>query len=58
MGGVIVNGLIPKEQLSADSVEFVKNRVMMQDEHMQEIWEIFNDRIRAIVPLFETEVKG
>lgn len=58
VGGVIVNGLIPKEQLSADSAEFVKNRVMMQDEHMQEIWEIFNDRIRAIVPLFETEVKG
>jgi hypothetical protein len=30
----------------------------MQDEHMGEIWSIFGDRVRAIVPLFETEVKG
>jgi len=32
--------------------------VQMQDEHMEEIWKIFDDRIRAIIPLFETEVKG
>ena len=25
---------------------------------MEEIWEIFDDRVRAILPLFETEVKG
>jgi arsenite/tail-anchored protein-transporting ATPase len=30
----------------------------MQDEHMAEIWQIFGDRVRAILPLFETEVKG
>jgi hypothetical protein len=30
----------------------------MQDEHMEEIWKIFGDRVRAVVPLFETEVKG
>ena len=34
------------------------NRVKMQDEHMKEIWEIFGDRVRSIVPLFETEIKG
>jgi len=39
-------------------VEFVLNRVKMQDEHMEEIWKIFGDRVRAIVPLFETEIKG
>jgi arsenite-transporting ATPase len=39
-------------------VEFVLNRIQMQDEHMEEIWKIFGDRVRAIVPLFETEVKG
>jgi arsenite-transporting ATPase len=58
VGGIVVNGLIPKEQLCADSAEFVKNRVKMQQEHMEEIWKIFNDRVRAVVPLFETEVKG
>jgi arsenite/tail-anchored protein-transporting ATPase len=58
VGGVIVNGLIQKEQVGPDAPEFVKNRVAMQDEHMKEIWEIFNDRVRAIIPLFETEIKG
>ena len=58
VGGVIVNGVIQKEQVSQDSAEFVKNRVLMQDEHMAEIWEIFGDRVRAMIPLFETEIKG
>ena len=58
VGGVIVNGLIQKNQVGKDAAEFVLNRVQMQDEHMAEIWKIFGDRVRAIVPLFETEVKG
>ncbi|MEW6672731.1 MAG: TRC40/GET3/ArsA family transport-energizing ATPase [Thermodesulfobacteriota bacterium] len=58
VGGVVVNGLIQKEQVGADAAEFVLNRIRMQDEHMSEIWKIFGDRVRAIVPLFETEIKG
>lgn len=58
VGGVIVNGLIQKDQVGKDAAEFVRNRVLMQDEHMAEIWQIFGDRVRAIAPLFETEVKG
>jgi arsenite-transporting ATPase len=58
VGGVIVNGLIQKDQVGKDAAEFVLNRIQMQDEHMEEIWKIFGDRVRAIVPLFETEVKG
>jgi arsenite-transporting ATPase len=58
VGGVIVNGLIQKEQVGKDAAEFVLNRVLMQDEHMGEIWSIFQDRVRAIIPLFETQVKG
>lgn len=58
VGGVIVNGLIQKEQVGDDAPEFVHNRVAMQEEHMGEIWNIFGDRVRAIIPLFETEVKG
>ncbi|MBP1739830.1 MAG: arsenite-activated ATPase ArsA, partial [Deltaproteobacteria bacterium] len=53
-----VNGLIQKDQVGKDAVEFVLNRVKMQDEHMAEIWKIFGDRVRAVLPLFETEVKG
>jgi len=58
VGGVVVNGLIQKDQVGKDTVEFVLNRIQMQEEHMGEIWKIFGDRVRAIVPLFETEVKG
>jgi len=58
VGGVVVNGLILKDQAGVDDIEFVRNRIKMQEEHMEEIWKIFGDKVRAIVPLFETEVKG
>ncbi|MCX5808276.1 MAG: TRC40/GET3/ArsA family transport-energizing ATPase [Proteobacteria bacterium] len=58
VGGVIVNGIIQKDQVGENTAEFVRNRVIMQEDHMQEIWDIFGDRVRATIPLFETEVKG
>jgi arsenite-transporting ATPase len=58
VGGVIVNGLIQKEMVKAESPEFVRNRVKMQDEHMEEIWQAFGDGVRSIVPLFDTEIQG
>lgn len=57
VGGVIVNMLIDKSSISLDSPDFVKNRVAMQDEYMEQIWRIFPD-VRAVLPLFETEVQG
>ena len=57
VGGVIVNGLIPQDQVNDDSHEFVRNRVSMQQEHMEEIWKIFGERVRAVIPLFPTEVR-
>ncbi len=58
VGGVLVNGIIQKDQVEEGAAEFVHNRVKMQDEHMAEIWKIFGDRVRSVVPLFETEIKG
>ncbi|MBI5248253.1 MAG: TRC40/GET3/ArsA family transport-energizing ATPase [Desulfomonile tiedjei] len=58
VGGVVVNGLIQQSQVSEDTAEFVRNRVKMQKEHMEVIWKTFGDRVRAVLPLFETEVKG
>ena len=58
VGGVVVNGLIQKETVKADSPEFVRNRVKMQDEHMEEIWQAFGNGVRSIIPLFDTEVQG
>jgi hypothetical protein len=36
----------------------VRNRVKMQDEHMEEIWKAFGDGVRSIVPLFDNEIQG
>jgi arsenite-transporting ATPase len=58
VGGVIVNMLIDKNSVKKDSPDFVKNRVAMQDEHMDTIWKEFDGQVRAILPLFETEIRG
>ncbi len=56
VGGVIVNMLIDKTQVSASSPEFVRNRVAMQDRYMEDVWTKFDGLMRSVVPLFENEV--
>jgi len=58
IGGVLVNMLIDRALVGADAADFVKNRVAMQAEHMQTIWQKFDGSVRAVVPLFETEIRG
>ncbi|MDO9130880.1 MAG: ArsA family ATPase [Anaerolineales bacterium] len=58
IGGVIVNMLIDKNSVKQDTPDFVKNRVAMQDEHMATIWKEFDGQVRAILPLFETEIRS
>jgi arsenite/tail-anchored protein-transporting ATPase len=58
VGGVIVNMQIDRATVSPDTAAFVRNRIAMQDEHMQTIWEKFDGQVRAVLPLFETEVRG
>ncbi len=58
VGGVLVNMRIDRSVVSANTAEFVRNRLAMQDEHMETIWAKFDSRVRAIVPLFESEVRG
>ncbi len=58
VGGVVVNMLIDRSMVGADAAEFVRNRVAMQQEHMDTVWQKFDGSVRAIVPLFETEIRG
>ncbi len=58
VGGVIVNMLIDQSELGPDTPDFVKNRVAMQAEHMETIWKEFDGMVRALLPLYETEVRG
>ncbi len=58
VGGVIVNMRIDKDCVGPDTPDFVVNRVAMQDEYMQQIDQLFDGDVRAILPLFETEIRG
>jgi len=58
VGGVIVNMLIQSEQVQPGAPEFVKNRVAMQAAYMDEIWRDFDGNVRALIPLFDDEVRG
>jgi len=58
VGGVIVNMQIDKNSIKDDTPDFVKNRVKMQDAYMDDIEEKFDGMVRAVLPLFETEVRG
>jgi arsenite-transporting ATPase len=57
VGGVVVNMLIDQDSVGEETPDFVKNRVSMQTEYMDEIWQLFPD-VRAVIPLFDTEVRG
>jgi arsenite-transporting ATPase len=58
VGGVVVNMLIDRTQVTPASPEFVRNRVAMQERYMEDIWEKFDGMVRALVSLYETEVRG
>ena len=57
IGGVIVNQAIDKSDVGADSAEFVRNRVKMQDRYREEVYKGF-ENVRGELPLFEKEVRG
>jgi arsenite-transporting ATPase len=58
VGGVVVNMLLDKQALGEKPPDFVVNRVRMQEDHMETIWTKFDGAVRALVPLFDQEVRG
>ncbi len=58
VGGVVVNMVIDRSSVTGDTDPFVLNRIAMQDEHLLTIREKFGDEVRAVVPLYDTEVRG
>ena len=57
VGGVIVNEVISPEDAKTGG-EFVRNRVDMQQGYLDEIRERFPGQVRAIVPLYDADVRG
>ncbi len=58
VGGVVVNMVIDESIVTEDTPDFVRNRIKMQTEYMEEIGNTFDGDVRAIIPLYETEVRG
>lgn len=58
VGGVVVNGVIQVDTAGPSAPEFVRNRVAMQEGYLAEIRETFDGMVRAVVPLYEREVRG
>jgi arsenite-transporting ATPase len=58
VGGVIVNMVLDRQALGPDVPEFVLNRMRMQDDHLRTIRDKFDGSVRAVVPLFDQEVRG
>jgi arsenite-transporting ATPase len=57
VGGVVVNMVIRPEEGEA-SPEFVRNRISMQSGYLEQIREQFDGEVRAVVPLFDSDVRG
>jgi arsenite-transporting ATPase len=57
VGGVVVNLVIDKQGVDQNAPAFVRNRIAMQDSYMEEIRKSFAN-VRAVIPLFEKEVRG
>jgi arsenite-transporting ATPase len=57
VGGVVVNMVIRPEKTEA-SPDFVRNRIEMQSGYLDEIGERFPGQVRAVVPLFDSDIRG
>jgi arsenite/tail-anchored protein-transporting ATPase len=57
VGGVVVNMVIDRDQ-AAGGGEFVRNRVAMQEGYLREIRDTFDGSVRAVVPLFDSDIRG
>ncbi|MEM3503856.1 MAG: ArsA family ATPase [Nitrososphaeria archaeon] len=59
VGGVIVNGVIPKRLGYGENVSsYVVNKLKEQESYLETIHKKFPGLVRAYVPLYETEVIG
>jgi arsenite/tail-anchored protein-transporting ATPase len=57
VGGVIVNQVI-QEEPGTEAPEFVRNRMDMQAEYLDQIGEEFAGMVRAVLPLYDDEIRG
>jgi arsenite-transporting ATPase len=57
VGGVVVNMVI-RPEVGEAAPDFVRNRIEMQAGYMDEIRRVFDGEVRAVVPLFDSDIRG
>ena len=58
LSGYIVNRVLPPDLGQGNIPPYLRNRIAMQQKHMEEIRTAFGDEIRAYVPEMERDVTG
>jgi arsenite-transporting ATPase len=57
VGGVVVNMVI-RPEVGEAAPDFVRNRIEMQSGYLDEIGQSFPGLVRAVVPLFDSDIRG
>jgi arsenite/tail-anchored protein-transporting ATPase len=57
VGGVVVNMVI-RPEIGEAAPDFVRNRIEMQAGYLDEIGRVFDGEVRAVVPLFDSDIRG
>jgi arsenite-transporting ATPase len=58
IGGVIVNGVLRKDLVAEGGTEYLKNKYEEQKRYLKIIEEKMGPLVRAVIPLYETEIAG
>jgi arsenite-transporting ATPase len=58
IAGYVVNRVIPRELLDQNIPEYLRRRIAMQDQHMDDLRKAFGDKVLALVPEMERDVTG
>ncbi|MFW9856446.1 MAG: ArsA family ATPase [Candidatus Thorarchaeota archaeon] len=59
ISGVLVNQVYPSELLENESLsDFLKNKIKMQQRHLDTIFDRFGDKVLAVIPMYDREPKG
>jgi arsenite-transporting ATPase len=58
IAGYVVNRVIPHELLDQNIPEYLRRRIAMQDQHMDDLRTAFGDKVLALVPEMERDVTG
>jgi len=58
IAGYVVNRVIPHELLGQNIPEYLRRRIAMQDQHLNDVRTAFGDQVMALVPEMERDVTG